>query len=161
MRFTKTIASASVAAVLGLAGVSVAGAASTTTSSSTPTAAAPGAKPAGTTATKHARRVKPAVRRRLARQGVTLAAKTINIPRADFVTELRTGKTIAEIATGHGVQPQTVIDALKAAAHTKIEAAKAAGKLTAARATRLERRFDRVIPKFVNTWHLKAKPAQG
>jgi hypothetical protein len=69
------------------------------------------------------------------------------------VKELRAGKTIAAVATEHGVQPQAVIDALKAAATAKIEAAEAAGKITAERATRLEHRLDTLIPKLVNDWH--------
>jgi len=149
MRFTKTIASASVAAVLGVAGVSVAGAASSSGPSiptTSPTASA--------TATKKA--VPPAVRRRLRRAGVKLAAKTIGITPADLVKELRAGKTIAAVATEHGVQPQAVIDALKAAATKRIEAAKAAGKITAERAARLEHWFDLAIPKFVNDWHPKS-----
>jgi len=146
MRFTQTIASASVAAVLGVAGVSVAGAASSSGPSiptTSPTASA--------TATKKA--VPPAVRRRLRRAGVKLAAKTIGITPADLVKELRAGKTIAEVATAHGVQPQAVVDALKAAATAKIQAALAAGKITAERAARLQHRFDVAIPKFVNDWH--------
>jgi uncharacterized protein (DUF433 family) len=149
MRFTKTIASASVAAVLGVAGVSVAGAASSSGPSiptTSPTASA--------TATKKA--VPPAVRRRLRRAGVKLAAKTIGITPADLVKELRAGKTIAAVATEHGVQPQAVIDALKAAATKRIESAKAAGKITAERAARLEHWFDLAIPKFVNDWHPKS-----
>ncbi len=146
MRFTKTIASASVAAVLGVGGVSVAGAASSTGSpqpTTSPTASA--------TATKKA--VPASVRRRLRRAGVKLAAKTIGITTADLVKELRAGKTIAAVATAHGVQPQAVIDALKAAVTARIEAAKAAGKITAERAARLQHRFDVAIPKFVNDWH--------
>ena len=49
--------------------------------------------------------------------------------------------------------PQAVIDALKAAATKKIEAAQAAGKITAERAARLQHWFDLAIPKFVNDWH--------
>jgi uncharacterized protein (DUF433 family) len=147
MRFTKTIASASVAAVLGIAGVSVAGATSSS-GSSAPTAAP------GVSATAATQKARPAiVRRRLRRAGVKLAAKTIGILPADLVKELRAGKTIAAVATAHGVQPQAVIDALKAAATAKIEAAKAAGKITTERAVRLQHRFDVAIPKFVNDWH--------
>jgi uncharacterized protein (DUF433 family) len=146
MRFTKTIATASVAAVLGVAGVSVAGAASSSGPSiptASPTVSATAAKKA----------VRPAVRRRLRRAGVKLAAKTIGITPAELLKELRAGKTIAAVATAHGVQPQAVIDALKAAATAKIEAAKTAGKITAERAARLQQWFDGAIPKFVNDWH--------
>ena len=146
MRFTKTLAFVSVAAVLGVAGVSVAGAASS--SGPSPATTSPSAS---ATATKKA--VPASVRRRLRRAGVKLAAKTIGITPADLVKELRAGKTIAAVATAHGVQPQAVIDALKAAATKKIEAAQAAGKITAERAARLQHWFDLAIPKFVNDWH--------
>ena len=151
MRFTKTIASASVAAVLGVAGVSVAGAAS---SAGSPQPAAP-ATTAAATATETTKQTGPASvrRRRLVRRAIAVAAKTIGISSADLVKELRAGKTIAAVATEHGVQPQAVIDALKAAATAKIEAAEAAGKITAERATRLEHRLDTLIPKLVNDWH--------
>jgi hypothetical protein len=150
MRFTKTLASATVAAVLGVVGVSVAGATSGGGSSQPATAATTTAATA-TAATKKA--VPASVRRRRLRRAAALAAKTIGITPADLVKELRAGKTIAAIATEHGVQPQAVIDALESAATAKIEAAKTAHKITAARATRLERRADRLIPKLVNDWH--------
>jgi pyruvate/2-oxoglutarate dehydrogenase complex dihydrolipoamide acyltransferase (E2) component len=160
MRFTKTIASATVAAVLGIAGVSVAGATSTTGSSAAPTTTAPAAqKPASTTAPKANKAGRIARRRHLARQGVKLAAKTIGITPRDLVAEVRGGKTIAQVATDHGVQPQAVIDALTTAAKAKIEAAKTAGKITATRAARLDARVDRVVPKFVNTWLPKHRAA--
>ncbi|HEY5077135.1 MAG TPA: hypothetical protein VIJ48_06500, partial [Acidimicrobiia bacterium] len=69
MRFTKTIASASVAAVLGLGGVSVAGAASTPSSSKPATVAPATEKP---TAKKGAA---TALRRRIRRRAGLLVAK--------------------------------------------------------------------------------------
>ncbi len=157
MRFTKTIASASVAAVLGLTGISVAGATTNntpkpTTSSTAPAAAAkPDAKKPGKVAT--------ALRRRIRREAGVLAAKTIGIKPADLRQELVSGKTIAAIATEHGVQPQTVVDALVVAANTKINAAVTANKITATRAAKLKIRVDKAIPKLVNEWHPKAKAA--
>ena len=166
MRFTKTIASASVAAVLGLAGVSVAGAASTSstegssaTTTRTAAAAAPKADAQRPAADKGARKVR---RRHFLRRGVALAAKTIGIKPADLVNEVRAGKTIGEVATAHGVQPQAVIDALKTAATARIDKAAAAGKITSERATRLKTRLDTAVPKLVNEWHPKARrPAAG
>jgi len=161
MRFTKTIASASVAAVLGLGGVSVAGAASTgsSTPSSTPTSAT-AQKPAADNS--NAKTAARAVRRRhLIRRGIVTSAKAIGIKPLELAKELRAGKTIAEVATAHGVQPQAVIDALKTAATAKIDKAAAAHKITAERAAKLKARLDKVVPKFVNEWHLKAKPAAG
>jgi hypothetical protein len=158
MRFTKTIASASVAAVLGLAGVSVAGATSSSGPSQHPAAATAAATTAATSTAASGKAASKkagtaSLRRRIRRQAAAIAAKTIGITHAVLVQELRAGKTIATIATEHGVQPQAVIDALKAAATAKIDAAKAANKITAARAAKLEHRLDTLIPKLVNDWH--------
>lgn len=154
MRFAKTIASASVAAVLGLAGVSVAGAASSGGSPAAPptTAAAPG-RSAVTSPQARSRRA--AIRRRRIRRACVLAAKTIGIKPVDLAKELRAGKTIAQVATEHGVQPQTVVNAIEQAAKARIDKARDAGKITADRAARLEQRVDRIVPRFVDTWHLK------
>jgi hypothetical protein len=158
MRFTKTIASASVAAVLGLAGVSVAGAtsgsssplpASTTVSTTAPAASSNAASP---------KKSHAAARKLIRRRVGALVAKTIGITRADLRTELLAGKTIAAIATEHGVQPQTVITALENAADARIDAALAAGKIKAPRAARLKARVDTVVPKIVNDWHPKHAP---
>jgi hypothetical protein len=161
MRFTTTIASATVAAVLGVAGVSVAGATSST-GSSDPTASTVAASNATTpkATTSPAKKAKRATRRRHARRrAAALAAKTIGVTRAALVSELRSGKTIAAIATEHGVQPQAVIDALEAAGTAKIDAAQAANRITAARAAQLKLRLDRAVPRIVNTWHLRDKAA--
>ena len=157
MKLTTTIASASVAAVLGLAGVSVAGATSTSGSAKPTTAivaaapaapqADPGAKPAA------GKRPGAALRRRIRKGAGVVIATTIGIPRKDLRQGLRAGKTIATIATEHGVQPQAVIDALTAAANTKIEGAVTAGKIKAPRATKLKTRLETAIPKIVNEWH--------
>jgi hypothetical protein len=148
MRFTKTIASASVAAVLGLGGVSVAGAVSTPSSS----------KPAASATQKVAveKGGATALRRRIRRRAALLAAKTIGIKPADLRQELLAGKTIAAIATEHGVQPQKVIDTLVDAANAKIAAAVSAHKITAERGAKLKVRIDNAIPKLVNDWHPKA-----
>jgi uncharacterized protein (DUF433 family) len=166
MRFTKTLASATVAAVLGLAGVSVAGATSgggsappsTTAATASGASGATGAK-AGAAAKPRAKKAARAARRRRLRRAGVLAAKTIGITPADLVKDLRAGKTIAEIATDHGVAPQAVISALETAATAKIEAAQAANKITAERAARLETRAGEVIPKLVNNWHLRRSAA--
>lgn len=101
---------------------------------------------------------RPGVARKLARDGVKLAAETIGIEPADLMKELRAGKTIAEAATAHNVDPQTVIDALVQAAKDKIEAAKTAGKLTAEQASKLEEHAPERIARFVNEWHPRAAP---
>jgi hypothetical protein len=155
MRFTTIIASASVAAVMGLAGVSVAGATSNT-GSATPTAVTTAAAPSAGPAKAGARKPGAALRRRIRRGAGEIVTKTIGITRPELRRELQAGKTIATIATEHGVQPQAVIDALKSAATTKIDAAQAAGKIKPERAAKLKTRLDTAIPKLVNDWHPRA-----
>ncbi len=98
-----------------------------------------------------------AVVRKVARDGVKVAADTIGIAPKDLAKELRAGKTIAEVATAHNVDPQHVVDALVQAATQKIEAAKTAGKISADRAAKLEERVPARITKLVNEWHPRAK----
>jgi len=159
MRFTKTIASASVAAVLGLAGVSVAGA-TANTSSPLPTTASAAASTTTPAATPKAgaKKSHAAARKLIRRRAGALIAKTIGITRAQLKTELLAGKTIAAIATEHGVQPQTVITALEKAADARIDKALAAGKIKAPRAARLKARVDKAVPRIVNDWHPKHAP---
>jgi hypothetical protein len=157
MRFTTIIASASVAAVLGLAGVSVAGAASNSgPAQSAPTATASVAPGAGA-AKAAAKKPGAALRRRIRRGAGALVAKTIGVTRPELRQELAAGKTIATIATEHGVQPQAVIAALESAATTKIDAAQAANVITPERAAKLKTRLHTAIPKLVNTWHPRHK----
>jgi hypothetical protein len=66
------------------------------------------------------------------RIGIALdeAAKALRIDLDELRTELRNGKTLAELATEHGVDVQQVIDALKAAAESRLDQAVADGRLT-------------------------------
>jgi hypothetical protein len=153
MKLTQLIAAATTAAVLGTAGVSVAGAVSSSSTNpahtTTATAATAATKTAsGTTARRHR-----ALRRRIARRAEILAAKTIGIKPRELAREIKAGKTIAAVATAHNVAPQTVIDTLVAAGTKKIEAAKTADKITAARATALEQKLPARAAAFVNNAH--------
>jgi hypothetical protein len=49
---------------------------------------------------------------RLTQHSAGVIADTIGIDQADLITQLRDGKTVAEIAQDNGVDPQAVIDAL-------------------------------------------------
>jgi len=163
MKLTTIIASAAVAAVLGGAGVSVAGAASGPGSSLAPTAGAVASTtpsstgPAATVGPKAgaAHKGLRALRRRVRRGAGRVVAETIGITRPVLRQELKAGKTIAAIATEHGVPPQAVISALQSAATTKIDAAVAADKITAEQAAKLKQRLQTAIPKIVNDWHPK------
>jgi hypothetical protein len=81
------------------------------------------------------------------RIGVALdeAAKALGIDLDELRTELQDGKTLAQIAADHDVDIQKVIDALKAAAKTKLDAAVADGRITQEQAdTRLSEMTDRL-----------------
>src|SRR5690349_1149745 len=109
MRITTTIASAAVAGVLGLAGVSVAGAVAPGSSTPAPAAVtsttngnAPGVTK--TPDARHGDRAGRAARRRHRRhRAAVIAAQTIGITPRELVQELRSGKTIAQVATEHHV----------------------------------------------------------
>ena len=91
--------------------------------------------------------------RRLIRRGaVAVITKTIGVDRHTLRQDLLAGHTIAQIATDNHVDPQTVIDALVAAATNKVNAAVQAGRLTAARAAKIEQRLPSRAANLVNTW---------
>lgn len=75
--------------------------------------------------------------RALRRAVVTISAETLNITRADLVAELRSGKSIADVATEHGVTPQAVVDALVSRGESYIMKLEREGKLTSTRAAKL------------------------
>ena len=159
MKLRTVITTATTAAVLATGGVALAGATgtSTPTSSTSTTAssvAATGvtsAPKASTPATKRLRRHHRRLRVRALVRKVVL--ETIGIDRATLRRELRRGQTIADIATAHHVDPQTVVDALVAAATTKLDAAASAGRITADRAHAVEARLPARFTKLVDTWH--------
>ena len=93
--------------------------------------------------------------RRLIKGAAGVVTKTIGIDRKTLRQELRSGKTLAQIATEHNVKPRDVIDALVAAANTKLDKAVANGRISAERAARIEQRLPDRIAKLVNEWHPK------
>jgi transposase-like protein len=52
---------------------------------------------------------------------LAVAAKAIGVDRSDLIAALRDGKTIAQVAQEHDVDPQTVIDALVKAGQARLE----------------------------------------
>jgi hypothetical protein len=54
---------------------------------------------------------------------VAIAAKTIGIDAKDLAAELKSGKTVAQVAQDHNVDPQKVIDALVDAGTKRLQAA--------------------------------------
>ena len=153
MKLRTAIATATTAAVLATSGVALAGAASG------PGSPSPSDHPAPSTAAADAR-AHPVLRhrarahiRRLLRGAGGVVTKTIGIDRPTLRQDLRSGQTIAQIATAHGIDPQTVIDALVQAANKRVDAAVAKGWITAARAARIEQRLPDRITKLVDNWH--------
>jgi hypothetical protein len=151
MKLTQIIATATTAAVLGTAGISIAGATANGGSAAKPSASASSPSDGNHSARRaHHRRI-------VVRKALAVAAGAIGIAPKDLVKELRAGKTIAEVATAHHVDPQHVVDALVKAATQRIEAAKTAGKINPERAAKLEERLPARITKFVNDWHPRAR----
>jgi hypothetical protein len=143
----KTIAPVVIAGVL-LGGALSAGTASATTPSSTTTPAA-----AATPATKghqpgHA--WLRAHRRRLRREGAAISAKTIGVTTKDLVTELRSGKSVADVAGEHGVSTQTVVNALVSGADARVDKAVANHTLTPAQAAAIKAKLPTLASKAVS-----------
>jgi hypothetical protein len=147
MKLPQIIAAAVTAAVLGTAGVSVAGAVGGTGGSSPAVFATQSATQATTTAAPAAGASR--VRRAL-RGGLALAAQTIGITPKALRAELKSGKSIADVATAHSVPPKTVINTLITAGDKRIENLKDSGKISAARAARLEQKLPVAVTKLVN-----------
>jgi uncharacterized protein (DUF433 family) len=150
MKISVLIATATTAAVLGTAGISIAGATSDDGTSTKPADAAATATRPGAGANREARR---AHRRHRVGQALEVAAATIGIERADLVKALREGKTIAKVATAHNVDPQAVVDALVHSAEEKLDAAVTAGKLSSERATEIESHLEDRVTRLVNSKH--------
>jgi hypothetical protein len=161
MKLRTLIATAATAAVLATSGVAIAGASSGSTPAPSPApAASPAASPAVAPVRRAAKVGEHAKARRLRiakllRGAGDVVTKAIGIDRATLRRDLGAGQTIAEIATANHVAPQAVIDALVAAAKTKLDAAVSAGKIPAALATRIEARLPTRVAKLVNNWHPK------
>jgi hypothetical protein len=154
MKLRTAIATAATAAVLATSGVALAGATTGSHSTSSPDAPV-AATAAGNDTHPLLRHCARAHLRRLLRGGAGVVTKTIGIDRPTLRRELRSGKTVADIANEHNVDPQTVVDALVTAATKRLDAAVAAGRITSERASKIEQRLPDRITKLVNTWHPK------
>src|ERR1700687_5030346 len=83
-------------------------------------------------------------------RGVDLnaAATAIGIPAAQLRTELN-GKSLSDVAKAHGKTANDVSTALKNAAHTRVDQAVTAGKLTADQASTQKTQTDQRIDQLV------------
>lgn len=140
MKMKQLIAGVVTAGLLVTGTAAVAGAA---TSSATAPAAASAAEHHGHGKHQH-------LRHRLVRAGAKVAAGTIGISTKDLVSEVRSGKSVAQVAQAHGVEPQKVIDAVVKAGDTKIDRLAADGRINAERATKLKERLPKLVERIVN-----------
>src|SRR6266480_1878317 len=76
----------------------------------------------------------PALRRAVRRGAIKVVTDTLGVSREDLRAALKGGKSISEYATSLGKDPQTVANALVAAADTKIDQLVADGRLQSDRA---------------------------
>jgi hypothetical protein len=68
---------------------------------------------------------------------LSVAASTIGVSDADLRSALQSGQSIADVATAHNVDPQTVIDALVADAKQHLADDVSSGRLTQAQADQM------------------------
>ena len=78
------------------------------------------------------------------------AAAYLDLTPVALRKELGSGKSLAQVATAKGKSVDGLKSALVAAIKTKVDAAKAAGKLDATRAARLLERAPRLVERMVN-----------
>jgi len=88
--------------------------------------------------------------RHLAKAAVKDAAGVIGIEPKELLSDLKAGQSIAEVATAHGVDPQTVIDKLVTDASARVDQAVTNGKLTAEQAAKIKAALPDRVTKLVN-----------
>ena len=111
---------------------------------------APVAAPAAHATVKQARHWLKAHRKALRKAGIAISASTIGTTPKALVAELKSGKSIAQVATEHNVTAGTVIGALTKAADAKVAHAVAAHKLTQVQADKIDAALPARITKLVN-----------
>ncbi len=89
-------------------------------------------------------------RKAIRRDVVAVSSKTIGVTPQDLVSELRSGKSIADVAGEHNVSAQTVVNALVGSADAKIDQAVTNHKLTQAQASEIEAALPGLATKVVN-----------
>ena len=89
-------------------------------------------------------------RKDLRAQGLAISASTIGITPQALRSDLKSGKSIAQVASANGSSAAAVESALTTAADNAVKQAETAGKLTAAQATKIEARLPARIDRIVN-----------
>jgi polyhydroxyalkanoate synthesis regulator phasin len=91
-----------------------------------------------------------AERPHLGRKLVEGIAADLGMSQKDLMVELRSGKSIADVARDKGVDPQKVIDDVVGAITTKIDQRVADGKLDQAKADTMKQHLSQRVTDFVN-----------
>jgi uncharacterized protein YidB (DUF937 family) len=89
-------------------------------------------------------------RREVRKHTAQLTADTIGISTDDLKSELKSGKSIADVATERGVDPQTVITAIVNDINARVDQAVADGKLDQTQADQIKERAPEVVTRVVN-----------
>jgi hypothetical protein len=89
-------------------------------------------------------------RRAIRKAGLDVSAQTIGVTPQALRAELKSGKSIAQVAGEHNVSVQAVETALINAVDTKVEQGAAANKLTAAQVAAIEAAVPARVDKAVN-----------
>jgi len=121
-------------AATGLTGVASA-------QSSTPTTSAPAA--AG-------QKGDHAGRRHVAKQALKEVAKDLNMSPKDLLTELRSGKTVNQVAQEKGVPSQTIVDDLVGKVDARVDKAVSEGKLTQEQGDKIKAKAPERIAKLMD-----------
>ena len=129
-------------AAVTTAGLLVVGTAGVAAAADSPTTKAP--------TTEAPARRHPALRAHRVKAALKIAATTIGIEPQALAQEIKDGKSVADVAKAHNVDPQKVIDAIDAAANKQIDDAVTAGKLDADKAATLKSKLPDRITKLVN-----------
>jgi transposase-like protein len=86
-------------------------------------------------------------RDRVAGKLVDAVAGAVGLERADVLAQLREGKSLADVCAEHGVDVQSVVDAVVADLTAEIEQAVADGRITEQRGERLTGRLDDLVSR--------------
>ena len=89
-------------------------------------------------------------RRQIRQAALAVSAKSIGISPQALRAELKSGKSVAQVAGEHGVAAQTVIGALVAAADARIDQAVTNHKLSSDLATKIKDALPARVAKAVN-----------
>lgn len=81
---------------------------------------------------------------------VDVAANKIGVQPSDLTTALKDGKSVADVAKDHDVDPQTVVQAIVDAGTNKVDEAVNNGKLTTTQGDKIKSHLSDAASKFVN-----------